>query len=183
MLKNEKIALRYARAYLNVYQTKLLEHDNERLESLAFFLTRNRVVIAYLAVPRLSMQEKELFLTAMLTLLRISDSFINLVLVLLKQGRIELLEDVVHYVLHENQVRHGMQTFAISSSQALSHEEQQQIVQFLEHKIGSSVTAGFSIDPALIYGIKLQSESLFFDNSIAKKLKDARQELLRQVEV
>ena len=183
MLKNEKIARRYARAYLNVFQKLLSVGDIAALESLVALLKKNRIILAYLVVPRWSNQEKKIFLTALFTQLKICPSFKKLTFVLLQHRSIELLTDIAEYVLFEDRKRHGKQEFAVTSSHLLSVTEQQLVIDYLVTMTSCSIDAVFTIDPTLIYGIKLQSESFQFDNSVAKKLKEARQNLLRQVEI
>jgi F0F1-type ATP synthase delta subunit len=67
--------------------------------------------------------------------------------------------------------RAGIHDFVIKSAVALSQQEKDQIEKFLARKTGQDNIYTYHVDTRLIAGVRLRSQTLLWEHSIAQQLR------------
>lgn len=182
MLKNEKIALYYARAFLNAYASPLSELDKKAITNL-FTLFKNNHVLPCLELSTLNCSQKFEMVKTFCTEASVGALLIKLIQEIIMNRRAQILNQVLICILQENDKRQGVDTFCVSTACVLSDDEQQKITHIIHSTYGQFNIVTFVLDPSLINGIRIKSSTVLFDNTIAQKIKEIQQTLLRQVKV
>ena len=101
----------------------------------------------------------------------------KLCLLLIKDQRISLLHDIFIFILLLREKDLKIMHFKLSSSVELSDSQKKQIEQFLDKQIDGSIDCVYRIDTSLIAGIRLQSRSLLWEQSVKKRLRVLQESL------
>ena len=181
-LKCEKIARKYARAYLRLYQAVLTQADINNIKECGAVL-KNHVALAYLENPLLSERYKERVVSTILAHYALHESFKKIINLLIRQNRLALLYTIISCIVEEYVLGLGVLYVEVTTSSLLTKEQENFVCDQLQALFNKPVQGSFKVDAALIYGMRLRSKTMLFDNSVARKLKEAQQELLRQVEI
>jgi len=180
---HEKIAKKYVSAFYNLYPDCLNEQTIGKLTALGSFLKQNQRFLVSLSIPSLALEQKQRYVSQIIDILKLDQIFLKLFYILLRDKRTYLLEYICHqfFVLFNKQ--HHIQYFKIATSHTITDQEQAIITNFLKNSLEHHITikADFIIDKNLISGIKITSETLMWENSIAHQLKNINQAVLQQV--
>lgn len=178
-----KIVKRYAVAFLNLHIEKFTPAYLEKITSFATFVTIHKVFQATLNIPSLSTDKKKHIVEQTLAKLDQPESITPLVLLLLKDKRIDLLGAVLRQIMFLYKQRENKYHFTVSSSHELTAQEQQAVTNFIKTQVPNHVTTDFVIDQTLISGIKIEGNDHRWERSIAKQLRSIEQKILRQEEL
>ena len=181
--QHEKIAKKYVSAFYNLYPDCLNEQTVDKLTVLACFLKRNQRFLISLSIPSVSLEQKKNYIATIVEILKLEKPLLKLFKVLLLHKRTYLLEYICHqFIILFNQKNH-IQYFTIATSHAVTDQEKEVIINFLTDSLDQQITikADFIINKNLISGIKITSETLVWENSIAHQLKNINQSVLQQV--
>lgn len=181
LLKNDIVAKKYAKAFLNIYFDAIVPETIETFIRLAAFFKRKKGVLYYLTVPRLDDAQRQQLLARFFADCMAIPAVQRLASVLLQQHRIELLPMVLERVVDEYRIRNSIMLFEVSSSHVLDEEQRGRIIAFLAKKTGARVSVSFSVDDTLICGVRMQSKTFMFEQSVADELKKIEQALLQRV--
>jgi F-type H+-transporting ATPase subunit delta len=96
--------------------------------------------------------------------------FDELIDLLIDDKRITLLIDVLEFIVRRYKSDFNIMDFVIVSSHQLTDKEQNQIKNFLERKTKKKVQYKIKVDPNLIAGLKIYSETLLWEHSIYSQL-------------
>jgi len=203
------LARRYAQAFLSVYGEQVTAQTGENLVRFKQFLVANRALIYLFTIPSIDQKTKERGLGFLAEKFELPRSFYSLMVLLLFSRRISLLPQVLYSVVALYKKEHGIQSFAIHSSHALSGPELDQLRDFLTEQIANKqsanqgadlvtnigeknnsghdnkeqknihVVCSYKQDKDLIAGIRMQSETYLWEHSIARQLRAIELLLLR----
>ncbi len=164
---------KYVRAFLNVHAQQLSDAQVKQIGQISNFFKSHRHTVFFLKLPAQFTAIKEAMIKKLIDQLNIAVSLQSLISLLLKQQRLFLLPAICAAIEQEFEQQNGIMRFTISSSHALSEKQEQLITHFLENKTGKKIEFVEKIDPQLIAGVRLQSDTLLWEYSIAKQLRDA----------
>ena len=172
------IAKKYAHAYLNVVGD---EHNLSQYSSMwraAQFLSEHHHLLFYLSLPIVSDIDKKRFIDLFFAKFHLFDSLKQLFYVLLKNKHISLAADVLRDIYALYKLKHNIHELHIISSCDLSIEKIEEIKKNFMALSGQQVVVRTSVNPALIAGIRLQTDTLLWEHSIAQQLRKLKQELI-----
>lgn len=183
LIVKDIIAKKYALAFLHVYKA---ECDNLYIEKLAIFtkfISSSKIFQAILSRPSLPITKKKQIVELMAEKLGLRPCTKKLVLLLLKEKRIELLVDICKKILLLYKKQQNVEHFEITSSHKLLTEEEKIITEFIASQVSIKINANFTVDTSLISGIKIKSDTFIWERSINKQLQKIEQKLLRREEL
>ena len=173
-----QLAKKYARAFMNLFAAYLQAEDYKAIEACETFLIDNAHVMLIFKMPFLDHDKKNKFLMLLAEQFKLPKSVQELMKLLLRHGRIDLLKIVFYMIRLFYNKQHHIMLFSISTSYALSHEELGDVQKFLAHKTGQTILYNYTIDATLISGIRAQSDTLLWECSIRRRLRIARRALM-----
>jgi F-type H+-transporting ATPase subunit delta len=165
------IARRYAHAFLNVFIESLSNNDLTNIEQAIDFFTKHKQLIALLKVPHIDTQQKSDALEyILLKIYHLPESFKKLVSLLVSQKRAYYILEVLIQLNEYYQIYKNIEYFQIKSSHQLEQKELELLEQFLKEQTEAIIIYKYEIDPDLIAGIRMQSNTLLWEYSIQKQL-------------
>jgi ATP synthase F1 delta subunit len=164
------IARRYAKAFLDLYRDKLHVDDLEKLSTLEQFLMTNKPVLSLLNALQKDSRSQTLALEQLLTRFEVT-FLIPVARLLLKARRMFLLPELLKQLCRLYQKWHKIMFFTVTCSRQLASEELAIIRAFLTRLTGLTVICTTSVDKNLIAGIRLQSDTLLWEYSLAKQMR------------
>jgi len=183
IITESKIAKKYASAFLNVYGKHFSPSLVEKLGAFKNFVTTNHLYQTTLNIPSLPKKTKKLIIDHVSTKLSLPDFVTLLVVLLLKDKRIDLLGEILKKILFLHDQRESKHHFVVASSHELSEQERNKVISFIKLQIENKVKTSFAIDKSLISGIRITGNTLRWERSIAKQLRDTEQKLLCREEL
>ncbi len=176
------IAKKYAQALLNLYFVEMKPDCFMTLLALRDFFERNIRVVRYLCIPTIPDSIKGQILDKVFESLQVCSMVKKLVVPLMKQRRIDLLDQVIIRLIERYQKKIGMVEFDVLTSHQISDKEQNNIISFLSKETGAKVSATFCVDGTLIAGFRAQSKTFLFEHSLLKKIRDAKTSFYQRIE-
>lgn len=166
------IAYKYAIAFLNVYRDRLTFDDIKNIHEAAQFLSKHRRALFLLKVPIIKQQIKQEGLYAFCRRFGLIDEVHNLIKLLLKHKQAYLLADVLKAIVYWYQQQHHISNIMVTSSIVLPQSYRDAIVQFVDQRVMGIKQYRFEINPQLIAGIRIQSDTILWEISIDKRLRE-----------
>lgn len=181
--QHEKIAKKYVAAFYACYPESLNKQTINKLVALASFLKKNKRFLLSFDIPSVSLNDKKNTIHTMLELLDLNEYFFDLLTTLLINKRMNLLEYICHQFIVLYHEKNHIMHFKIATSHPVTDEEKKTLISFISHFLDhdSTIEADFVIDKNLISGIRITSETLMWENSIAQQLSNIKQSMLQQV--
>lgn len=171
-----RAAKRYAKAFMLFLSSKEQREEiiNE-IKNLNFILSSNRKLRVFLKNPVIDEQQK---LGILMELFKpYSTETKKLVQLIIRNGRSEILPQVVEEVITYNRREKGIKKAIITSAQPLSNEQNDAIKQKLLNLVkANDIEIESKIDPSLLGGFKVRIEDLLFDASVQSKLDNLKKE-------
>lgn len=166
------IADKYAVAYLNTIGSALSVADVKNIQEAATFLHNHRRALFLLQVPLISEAIKQDGLFDLCKRFSLSKTIERLMETLLKAKRAHLIAKIFDaIVVHYNQA-HAIYSFKITSSAELHSLYKKQIEEFIDRKVPGTKEYRYAIDSSLIAGVRVESDTLLWEYSIDKQLRD-----------
>lgn len=166
------LAYKYANAFLNVYNGPLNFDDVEHIEQAIHFLQEHSRVLFLLQVPAIKQAVKEQWLTAFCTKFEFMEILKKTMMLLLHHKRAYLLPAVLKAIIDNYRQRHTIQNIVIKSSIPLPQKYHPTIEHFIQQHIDGVPQYHYEVDPALIAGIRIQSDTILWECSMNKRLRD-----------
>ena len=167
----DRLARRYARAFLNVFSSSLSPQDLESFKEMARFLTKHSHACFLMELSLLPEQTKIKAVTDLCKQFKLPAFCQKLWMLLIKHQRTSLLPEILYLIVDLHQHDAHIMTFTVSSSVDLSDQQKQKIEKFLHTHVKGSVSCSYVLDKKLIAGIRLQSDSLLWENSVQGSLR------------
>lgn len=179
----DKIASKYAHAYMNVYLTEINDASCQKFLTMIDFLRANKKFYAYLSIPHLPFDEKQKFVDKLTEALKMAPDQHKLITLLLLNKKIEILELVVLKIVdlfHQNK---GIVNLQVFTSHDIDANQKQHIFDFIKNKLKINAIVDFSIAKKLICGIKIKGKTFVWEKSVIKYLNDIKKKDILQVEL
>ena len=179
-IHEQMVARKYARAFLKVFSAQIKKDDFARLESISAILERKKGLVLFL---RLGIIPPAIKAETVIQLLHENHLFFPwdiLIHALLKHKRIVILTLVFAYIKRFYFEMIDTLIWHVSSSVPLDLESQKTIEEFLIAKTNKKSECSYHIDKKLIAGVRMQTDTLLWEYSIAKKLRKAHVFLIEQ---
>lgn len=173
-IHDQILANRYAAAFLNRYVDTITIEDYFHIKNAYDFLHNHREILIYFKLPRVE-EEKQEALKKLFTEFNLPESLHKLIDLLSKHQRLFLLKNVFYALLEIYCKRKGLIEFNVQSSHQLNGEQLDAIKKFLEKKTKRSILYNKTINKNLIAGIRLLSNELLWEHSVAQQLRKAEQ--------
>jgi ATP synthase F1 delta subunit len=179
-IQENMLARRYALAFLNIYGNTFSLDNYYAVKKAYQFLKNNRDIKSLFKLPDVESAKKEC-IKKIIEEFSLPVSLYALVDLLLKNQRLFLLTEIFGYILECYANSHNILEFSFESSHQLTADQLSCIKKFLEKKTKKTILYKETINKKLIAGIRLLSNSLLWEHSVAQQLQKAGQ-LLRSKE-
>jgi len=181
VLRWDSFAKKYATAFLNVNKEHINNEIIEKFLKIDSFIKRHKQFLIFLNIPTIPDEKKLAVIEKICHHLNLSVAEKKLFTILLHNKQIDLLDRVFKKIVEIYRERNNTITCKISSSHALSEDQKNSVIAFIEKGIKKDVIASFSVDENLLCGLKIKSLNYVWEHSGARLIKDVEQSILRQV--
>ena len=172
-------ARHYARAFLRVFD--IAEETLFRsLDKLSSYYNKNRLIFRLLQFSSARRENKTKSMSALCVKLSLPEPIDRLLGTLVRYKAIELLPNVLSALRSEFKKQAEIHDFTITSSAPLPPEKQGAIEESLRAAVGGTVNITYQEDSSLIAGIRIESKTYYWEDSIAGRIKDIRHALYTQ---
>ncbi len=171
-------AKRYAQAVLELaLEQQGQERCQQDLRNIISEL-EDKKIIALLEDPSLSLSTKEGILKERLG--EIPPLSLNLMLLLIKKGRLRRIDDISRQYDSLLDILQGIQRASITTAIPLEDDDQRKVSHRLEEMTGHKVSISSYLDPSIIGGIKVKIGDTLLDGSVHGKLASLRKYLMEK---
>lgn len=122
------------------------------------------------SAPAVVHKDKQQLIEAIGERIGFSQSIRNLVFVLLDNGRISLLPELITAFEQWFDDKQGISRIVVTSAALLSDDQQQAIIQKFQRLTGREIQASFVIDESLLGGAVVRIGSKVYDGSLSSQL-------------
>jgi len=171
-VNQEDLPLSYARA---IYKMAL-EEWRAWLEAVRQKLLDDASLARLLAGEEATPAEKQRRLEA-LSPADSSPKFRQFLRFLVDQGRLDQLDDIIAAYLHVAERGPEVAIAYVASAVALTADERRQLEEKLRRRFGVSLEFDYTVDPALLGGLRVRVGDTFIDGSVASRLETLRGQL------
>jgi F-type H+-transporting ATPase subunit delta len=175
------VSSRYARAFADVIASAKLDPAVvlDQLRSLAGAFTLSRDLRAIWESPAVPAVQKLSLLDAVAAKTGVTTRQLrNFVALLIDQGRINLLPELVEQLESELNSRSGRVHAEIVSARELVEGQRVALLAELGRLTGKAILPRYAIDASLIGGVKVRVGSTIYDGSVRGQLQRIRQQLI-----
>jgi F-type H+-transporting ATPase subunit delta len=165
------VASLYARSYLEAARANGIDDADEELASFVDeVLAQNPEFRVILTTDSVSRDEKLAVIERALVP-RCSEFFANFLKVLVRHGRIGLIEQIREVVVLVGEELSGRQRVQIRSARALTDGSRNRIAEQLKTKLGIEPILQESVDESLIGGLIIQVGDTVYDSSLRTRIR------------
>lgn len=177
MNKNRKLIRRYAQALVESYTSDSeLARLRKEIDYLAALYIKDESFRSLVTHPKINKQTRvEVIRQALKD--KINSKLLNSLCIITENGRIVELVNLRKIVLQLIDKRQNIHTIDLRTAHKADPKQFEGIRQQMEKKLGGKVKFHFIIDPAIIGGFVLSTDSLLYDNSLRTKYKTLEREL------
>lgn len=180
-MQQSRLVRRYAQAFLNLYGERISDDVIDNVSHLiAFFEERSRTVF-FLKLTSIPASDKKRIVTQICEQHQLDISpcslWNRLLALLTRHNRLFLFENVLQRIVAGYRERHNIMLCELSSSPALSDDEQHAVMNFIARKSGKKIMYDYQEDPHLIAGVRVQSDRCYWESSIARQFREMRHRL------
>ncbi len=172
------IAKKYAQAYLNVCDQQHTYKDFCTMWRAAQFLSEHHNLLFYLSLSMIDEVDKKRFIDLLFEKFHLFPSLKELFYLLLKNKHIHLAADTLRDIYALYKTQHKIVDLQVTSSTDLTEEQIEDIKHFFTKLSGQYPKIRYHVNPLLIAGIRLQTETLLWEYSVAQQLRKLKQELI-----
>ena len=172
MTRSEQLlARRYATAFLNLFQNEISFDQFMALKQAVAFLAERKKVLFFLSLPSLAADKKMNIMKQAFKMLELPDVCNKLMALLLHDKRASLLYDVLQFVVMLYEQRNTIMDVALSTSHEVDQQALAIVQRFLAQLTGNDVIYTHRVDKNLIAGIRAQSDTILWEQSVEKQLR------------
>ena len=178
MIVKSELSKKYAQAYYHVYSSSLQPSSIHALEKASNFLSHSKEILFLLGYGSLNSQEVRRCIQLFIQRFALPETIEKIFILLFEHTRIFLLESVLHDICCIYKKEHNEIDVALTSAHNLTAEQIADFKDFFTLYSKSNVTLHVVHDPSLIAGVRMQSEMWLWENSVAKKIRALKQNVL-----
>lgn len=177
-IKTGRLTAKYAQALFNLDGKQMVEDDFWAIKKTVQCLRQNMTILTYFNAPHAS--ENSQLIKLFLAYFKLPAKFSALILLLQKQQRVFLLKNILEeflalYLINQQQI-----FFKITSYPALDDSQTNQALGYLAQATGAKILYEQHVDPTLIAGLKMQSVTFLYNDTIQNRLQKIHRKLIRQ---
>lgn len=173
------LAIRYADAFLNVFDDSITTQNfSELCQAAAFFKSQQRHLALVLA-PYLNKDEVITRITDVCRQAGLTDTCKQLIRLLVYTNRLDLLADVLLQICEQYKSRHNLFNCSIISSHPLTDQNKAALDRFLARSTKQNLMKKYSVDETLIAGIRIVGDNIFWEYSIRRYLAEIDRKIIR----
>jgi F-type H+-transporting ATPase subunit delta len=176
----ETLARRYAMAYIKVAGAAFDEKELARVERLEKFLTTTKESLFFFNLSLIGPETEQEALDLLFKGFKTEKLFKKLMKLICNERRALLVPEMLRSIASLYREQHNIMLFSITTSHDVSDDDKKTINDFLAEKTGKTIGAEYAIDKTLIAGVRAQSDTLLWEQSIKKQLMAIRQSLVEQ---
>jgi F-type H+-transporting ATPase subunit delta len=165
------VASQYARSYLSAAASLELDDAEEELGSFVDDVLAGHPDFRTLLTSDSVGRKAKLDLVDRVISPRSSEFFVNFLKVLIRHGRMDLIDEIREVVVRVREELANQQRVQIRSSQPLTDKSRQRVVRQLKDKLGFDPILQESVDESLIGGLVIQVGDTVYDSSLRTRLK------------
>jgi ATP synthase F1 delta subunit len=179
----ESLIKKYAQAFIHLYGNQLSDVIVDNITACSTFLEKHKNIDIFMLLSVIPRTEKIALLEKVYDSFKLPSGFLNLGHTLLEHRRIDLLTKILQKIIHEYQAQKNIINFTVYTSHTINDKAQKALISFIQKKVPQKIVVNFSMDSTLICGVKIKSDMLQWERSIAKQLKITKLEALQQVQL
>jgi ATP synthase F1 delta subunit len=170
-MRYEKLAHKYAVAFLNLYSADISKNEAERIYEFRKFLEKYHQLVFVLTVPIIHQATKDELLAVLFKQYQLPSILKKVCDLLFEHKRIDILPMVLRHIWWLYLKRNDMMHVYVESSMALTDEQKKNVEQFMHYK-QPTITGiyTYKITKDLIAGIRIHSATILWDSSLRYKL-------------
>ena len=177
MARRDTANRRYAEAAFEIAtRDSSVERWRSELDAAAEALGDERVT-RMLSNPAVALEKREAMVEEALSK-AVSREVVNLVLLMLKRGRIEQLAQVAAEFRRLDNQRKGITEASATSAAELTPDELEALTHHLEKLTGGRVELDVAVDPSLLGGLVVRVGDRLIDGSVRGRLERLRNQLV-----
>ncbi len=173
-VKHTALARTYAQAFLNVFPDAISLSNYKSLVDLEGVLGERRYSMVFFSLPHVSMERKMKALEELTTAFGVHEAFKKLFKLLVEHNRAWLAHEITRQLCFVYRQRNNIAHFRVESPHELSSETMKTITAFLVRATQATVITEPRRTENLIAGIRLESDTLAWEYSVAKHLRNLR---------
>ncbi len=170
------LARKYAMAFFIVADDSFDEHDYTAAGILLQFFIDHRNFLGLLNLPILEITNIHSLIEQLAQKFNSSHYFKRLLILLIRQRRMLIFPMILHHLRELYCEREHIIEFEIASSHSLDDEARTVLVHLLSSATGMRIRPTYRLEPKLIAGIRMQSNTLGWEHSVRKQLREIRYE-------
>jgi len=165
------VASLYARSYLSAAASQETGNAEEELASFVDDVLADNPEFRTLLTSDSIGRKDKLELVDRVISSRCSEFFANFLKVLIRHGRMELIDEIREVVVRVREELADQQRVQVRSAQPLTDQSRQRVVSQLKDKLGFDPILQESVDENLIGGLVIQVGDTVYDSSLRTRLK------------
>ena len=165
------VASLYARSFLSAADANRIDNPEEELASFVDDVMAGNPEFRTLLTSDAIGRKDKLDLVDRAIAPRCSEFFANFLKVLIRHGRIGLIDEIREVVARVREELAGRKRVQVRAARPLSDNSRQRIVSQLTEKLGFDPILQESVDESLIGGLVIQVGDTVYDSSLRTRLK------------
>ncbi len=182
-VEEDIIAKKYALAFLNLYGDEYAPDSLEKFAALEEFIKDNQHLYVSLRIPNIPPSTKKLVLDKIAESFSLGGAMKTLMHRLLDDGRIEILDKVLRHIGWTYKRKYNIERFDVATSHTITKNQKDKIIAFIKSRSDATLHTRFVIDPSLIVGVRIESNTFLWERSVKYRLRTVGDELLRDREL
>ncbi len=171
-IQANRIARKYAKAFLNYIGDTIKLSDCEKLQEAIHEFKQHSDYIILLKIPTISAKVKKKGLLLWFQALEISIDITKLLDILTYHQRLFLFPNIMKQLCAVFFDRNNSVAFSIKATVHLKQKQIDSIHTFLEHKTGKHIRSTFVQEKKLIAGLRLQSDIFLWEYSLQQRFRN-----------
>ncbi len=174
-------SIRYAAALMDLAQDhKSLDGIEKDLNAIQAMLSDSQDFSTLTNSPLISKSQQQKGLTAIADKAKFQELTKNFMGVLVQNGRLNILTDIISAFDSELSQRRGEITVNATLAQDMSPQQKKSLQDSISKNIGAKITLKIKIDPEILGGMILTVGSKMIDDSVARKLERLQAAMSKQ---
>ena len=166
------IARKYAQAFFAVYGDIVTDKLVHNIDQAAQFLSTHRRALFLFKVPVIDRSIKVRGLKEFCDRFTLGEQIQKLLLLLLDERRSSQFMLVLRAISALYRKKNNMVAITVASSYKLTDEQRATIEACMAQRVAGEKSYTYTIDPALIAGIRVYSDTFLWELSVARQLRD-----------
>jgi len=164
-------AKKYAKAYVQQYGDSLTVQDVERMKSVMRFCREHHNFMSLVSLLTTRQVQRHELIDDMFEHFSLPENLKKLVDLLVTRKKLPLFAAVLQDICCLFLNAHNLLEVTIYTATELTLEEQQQFEQFFTKLSKKKIMSQVVIDEALIAGVRMQSDILLWEHSVAARIR------------